>query len=226
MAKDNKKKMGLTTKIFVALIVGAIFGVLLHYVVPAGNFKDNILVEGILYVVGQGFIKLMKMLVVPLVFCSLVCGSMSIGDTKKLGTVGVRTLIFYLATTALAVTVALTVGNILDPGVGLDMTAVQSNAAEVTEMEATSLTATLLNIIPDNPIGSLASGNMLQIIVFALIIGIILAKLGERVETVANFLVPKILSNTKQDAYLVWLTNIKSAKRFMMSPFTKRKLLK
>lgn len=187
MAKDNKKKMGLTTKIFVALIAGAIFGVVLHYAVPSGNFKDVILVEGILYVVGQGFIKLMKMLVVPLVFCSLVCGSMSIGDTKKLGTVGVRTLAFYLATTALAVTVALTVGNILDPGVGLDMSAVQSNAAEVETMESTSLTSTLLNIIPDNPIGSLASGNMLQIIVFALIVGIILAKLGERAETVSNF---------------------------------------
>ena len=179
--------MGLTTKIFVALIVGAIFGVLLHYVVPSGHIKDAILIEGVLYVIGQGFIKLMKMLVVPLVFCSLVCGSMSIGDTKKLGTVGVRTLAFYLATTALAVTVALTVGNILDPGVGLDMTAVQSNAAEVQTMEATSLTQTLLNIIPDNPIGSLASGNMLQIIVFALIVGIILAKLGERAETVSNF---------------------------------------
>jgi len=187
MAKDNKKKMGLTTKIFIALIVGALFGVLLHYAVPSGHFKDAILVEGILYVVGQGFIKLMKMLVVPLVFCSLVCGSMSIGDTKKLGTVGVRTLAFYLATTALAVTVALTVGNILDPGVGLDMTAVQSNAAEVQTMEATSLTSTLLNLIPDNPIGSLASGNMLQIIVFALIVGVILAKLGERAETVSNF---------------------------------------
>ena len=187
MAKDNKKKMGLTTKIFIALIVGALFGVVLHYAVPSGHFKDAILVEGILYVVGQGFIKLMKMLVVPLVFCSLVCGAMSIGDTKKLGTVGVRTLAFYLATTALAVTVALTVGNILDPGVGLDMSAVQSNAAEVQTMEATSLASTLLNIIPDNPVGSLANGNMLQIIVFALIVGIILAKLGERVETVANF---------------------------------------
>ena len=187
MAKDKKKKVGLTTKIFIALIVGAIFGVILHYAVPAGHFKDAILVEGVLYVVGQGFIKLMKMLVVPLVFCSLVCGSMSIGDTKKLGTVGVRTLIFYLATTALAVTVALTVGNILDPGIGLDMTAVQSNAAEVQTMEATTLTSTLLNLIPDNPIGSLASGNMLQIIVFALIVGVILAKLGERAETVSNF---------------------------------------
>ena len=179
--------MGLTTKIFVALIVGAIFGMVLHYVVPSGHIKDNILVEGILYIVGQGFIRLMKMLVVPLVFCSIVCGSMSIGDTKKLGTVGVRTLAFYLATTALAICVALGMGNILDPGVGLDMTKIAANAAEVQTMEATSMAQTLLNIIPDNPLKSLANGEMLQIIVFALIVGVILAKLGEKTETIANF---------------------------------------
>ena len=168
MGKTEKaKKIGLTTKIFIA--------------------RDDIIVEGILYVIGQGFIRLMKMLVVPLVFCSLVCGSMAIGDTKKLGTVGVRTLIFYLFTTALAITVALTVGNIIDPGIGLDMSAIKTNAADVAQMEATSLTDTLLNIIPDNPVNSLASGSMLQIIVFALIIGVILAKLGDRAETVSNF---------------------------------------
>ena len=182
-----KKKMGLTTKIFISLIVGAIFGMILHYFVPSGQVKDAILVEGILYVVGQGFIRLMKMLVVPLVFCSIVCGSMAIGDTKKLGTVGVRTLAFYLSTTALAICVALAMGNILDPGIGLDMSAISANATEVQTMESTSMAQTLLNIIPDNPIGSLASGNMLQIIVFALIVGVILAKLGEKTETVGNF---------------------------------------
>ena len=183
----QKKKIGLTTKIFIALLAGAVFGIVLCYMVPSGHVKDDIIVEGILYVVGQGFIRLMKMLVVPLVFCSLVCGSMAIGDTKKLGTVGVRTLIFYLFTTALAITVALSVGNIINPGIGLDMSAIKSNAAEVEEMAATSLSDTILNIIPDNPLNSLVSGNMLQIIVFALIVGIILAKLGERTETVGNF---------------------------------------
>lgn len=183
----KEKKIGLTTKIFIALIAGAIFGIILCYLVPSGHVRDDIIVEGILYVIGQGFIRLMKMLVVPLVFCSLVCGSMAIGDTKKLGTVGVRTLIFYLFTTALAITVALTVGNIIDPGIGLDMSAIKTNAADVAQMEATSLTDTLLNIIPDNPVNSLASGSMLQIIVFALIIGVILAKLGDRAETVSNF---------------------------------------
>ena len=188
MGKTEKaKKIGLTTKIFIALIAGAIFGIILCYLVPSGHVRDDIIVEGILYVIGQGFIRLMKMLVVPLVFCSLVCGSMAIGDTKKLGTVGVRTLIFYLFTTALAITVALTVGNIIDPGIGLDMSAIKTNAADVAQMEATSLTDTLLNIIPANPFNSLASGSMLQIIVFALIIGVILAKLGDRAETVSNF---------------------------------------
>ena len=67
------------------------------------------------------------------------------------------------------------------------MSAIKTNAADVAQMEATSLTDTLLNIIPDNPVNSLASGSMLQIIVFALIIGVILAKLGDRAETVSNF---------------------------------------
>ena len=185
--KEIQKSAGLTTKIFIALILGAIFGIILHYAVPSSHIKDDILVEGVLYIIGQGFIRLMKMLVVPLVFCSIVCGSMAIGDTKKLGTVGVRTLIFYMATTSLAICVALAMGNILNPGVGLDMSAISANAAEVQTMEATSMASTILNIIPDNPIGALATGNMLQIIVFALIIGVILAKLGEKTETVANF---------------------------------------
>jgi len=181
------KKMGLTTRIFIALLAGVIFGVALCYLVPDGSFKNDILVEGVLYVVGQGFIRLMKMLVVPLVFCSIVCGSMSIGDTKKLGTVGVRSLIFYLCTTACAVTVALLVGSLLNPGVGLDLSVLQSTNTQVESMQATSLTETLLNIIPDNPIGALAKGEMLQIILFALIVGVILAKLGERAETVGSF---------------------------------------
>lgn len=187
MALDKrKKKLGLTTKIFIALLLGAILGIAL-YNLPANSVRDEIVIDGILYVVGQGFIKLMKMLVVPLVFCSLVCGSMAIGDTKKLGSVGVRTIIFYLLTTALAITAALLVANLIDPGTGLDMSTLQANVTSVDSVESASLVETILNIIPDNPINSLASGNMLQIIVFALLVGVILAKLGEKTEVVGNF---------------------------------------
>lgn len=181
-----KKKMGLSTQIFAALLIGAVIGVLIHYVMPSGTIRDEVLVEGILYVVGQGFIRLMQMLVVPLVFCSLVCGSMAIGDTKTLGKVGIKTIGFYLATTALAVTIALASANIINPGIGLDMDAVQKTEMAASQ-EATNLTETILNIIPKNPIGSMANGDMLPIIVFALFVGIMLAKMGNRGSTVANF---------------------------------------
>lgn len=185
--EKKKKKLGLTTKIFIGLLAGALVGILLNNLVPSSYVKDTVIVEGIFYVIGQGFIRLMQMLVVPLVFCSLVCGSMSIGDTKKLGSVGVRTLIFYLVTTALAITVALTIGNIINPGIGLDMASIQAADSVNTSMEATSLVDTILNIIPTNIFNGLANGTMLQVIVFALIVGIILAKLGDKVDVVSSF---------------------------------------
>lgn len=185
-AEKTKKKIGLSTQIFIALLVGALFGVVIHYWIPSSYIKDTVIVEGVLYVVGQGFIRLMQMLVVPLVFCSLICGSMAIGDTKTLGKVGVKTIGFYLVTTALAVCVALGSALLINPGRGLDMDAVQKGTVSSTT-EATSLVDTLLNIIPKNPVQSMANGDMLPIIVFALFVGIMLAKLGTRGSVVANF---------------------------------------
>lgn len=183
----KKKKAGLTTKIFIALIAGAILGVALNYGVPAGAFKDDILVGGVFYVIGQGFIRLMRMLVVPLVFCSLVCGSMSVGDTKKLGGVGVRTLVFYLCTTALAITVALGIAGFFRPGAGLNMSQVELVSGLEAQAEQAGAAETLLNIIPTNIFEAMSSGIMLQIILFALILGVILAKMGDRVDIVKNF---------------------------------------
>lgn len=187
MDKKEKKKLGLTSQIFVGLIVGAVFGIVLNYFVPKGMIRDDIIINGVLYVVGQGFIRLMQMLVVPLVLCSLICGSMAIGDTKKLGNVGVRTLLFYLATTAIAITVALLVGNVINPGIGLDTSSIQVASSTTQSVEATNFTDTLLNIIPTNIFQGLAEGSMLQVIFFALVVGVILAKLGERAEVVGNF---------------------------------------
>lgn len=185
MTKTKGKKMGLTSQIFVGLILGLIVGVVMNLWVPAGYVRDTILVNGVFYVVGTGFIRLMKMLVVPLVFCSLVCGSSAIGDTKSLGKVGGKTIAFYLVTTAVAVTVAIIVASIIKPGVGLDMDSIVLGAG-VTETK-TTIADTLLEIIPDNPVGALANGTMLQIIFFALFVGVLIAKMGERAETVANF---------------------------------------
>lgn len=177
--------MSLSTQIFIALLTGAILGVVVHYFMPDGYLKDTVIINGILYVVGQGFIRLMQMLVVPLVFCSLVCGSMAIGDTKTLGKVGVKTVVFYFFTTAVAVTVALSIALLINPGRGIQLKNVE--AGTVASTEATSMVETILNIIPKNPIGSMASGDMLPIIVFALFVGIMLAKLGSSASTVSNF---------------------------------------
>lgn len=182
---ENKKKMGLSTKIFIALLTGALLGVLVHYFMPNGFIKDTVLINGVFYVVGQGFIRLMQMLVVPLVFCSLVCGSMAIGDTKTLGKVGIKTVIFYVFTTALAVTVALCIAMLINPGRGIQLENIE--AGNVATTEATSMVETILNIIPKNPIESMATGDMLPIIVFALFVGIMLAKLGSSASTVSNF---------------------------------------
>ena len=182
---NEKKKIGLTTQIFIGLIAGLIVGIVFNLFIPNGYVRDTVIVNGIFYVIGNGFIRLMKMLVVPLVFASLVCGASSIGDTKSLGRVGGKTIIFYLFTTAIAVTVAISIGTLIRPGIGLDMSSIETQ--ETTVAASTSISDTLLNIIPENPIGSLANGTMLQIILFALLIGILLAKMGERASLIANF---------------------------------------
>lgn len=183
--KKEKKKTGLSTKIFISLILGAVFGVVTHYFIPESYVRDTIIVNGILYVLGNGFIRLMQMLVVPLVFCSLVCGSMAIGDTKALGKVGVKTIIFYLFTTALAICLALGVASVINPGVGMNIE-LADTSAEITT-ESVNFADTMLNIIPKNIFSSLAAGDMLPVIVFALFVGVMLAKLGSKASVVSNF---------------------------------------
>ena len=181
----KKKKRNLTTIIFIALILGAAAGLALNLWAPQGYVRDEVIVNGIFYVIGQGFIRLMQMLVVPLVFCSLVCGSMAIGDTRRLGKVGMKTIAFYLLTTPIAITVAILLASLINPGTGLDMGRIETTETAVGEK--LSMADTLLQIIPTNPLGALASGEMLPIILFALIIGVILAHRGEKADTVSSF---------------------------------------
>lgn len=180
----KKKKLGLTTQIFIGLFLGLFVGIIFNLFVPSSYIKDTIIVNGVFDVLGQGFIRLMQMLVVPLVFFSLVTGAMSMGDTKKLGKIGVKTLVFYLFTTALAITLALLLASFIKPGVGIDLSKVAEANTQVAK--SVSFKQTLLNLIPTNPIQAMSEGNMLQIIFFALLIGIILANLGEKAHNVAN----------------------------------------
>jgi Na+/H+-dicarboxylate symporter len=191
--KRGKKKGNVTAWILFSLAAGIIVGIICNYAIPQGSRADQVLIEGVFYFVGQGFIRLMQMLVVPLVFCSIVMGAASMSDPKMLGKVGIGTILMYLLTTALAVIIALALAQVIDPGAGLDLNSVDSSSYMSTVESAqdtigdTTLVGTLLNIIPTNIVSAMADGTMLQVIFFALILGFILGRLGSKVATVNRF---------------------------------------
>ncbi|KKC98895.1 MULTISPECIES: dicarboxylate/amino acid:cation symporter [Photobacterium] len=157
--------LALWKKILVGMILGVIAGSLLG---PDAE---------ILKPIGTLFINAIKMLIVPLVFCSLVVGVTSMQDTRKMGRIGAKAIVIYLSTTAVAISIGLGLSTILAPGAGLEMTA---TAAASEAKEAPTLVQTLLSLIPNNPISALATGNILQIIVFALGLGVALNLCGEK----------------------------------------------
>ncbi|WP_291259913.1 dicarboxylate/amino acid:cation symporter [Fusobacterium sp.] len=175
------KKMNLTTKIFIALILGIITGLVLH------PLKDNVIVNNyivnfVFNLLGNGFIRAIRMVVVPLVLCSLVIGAAGIEDVTKLGRIGIKTLAFYLSTTAVAVILALIGGNIINPGKGVNIGEIATS--EVTIAKTKPFVDILLDMIPINPAQAMANGNMLQIIVFAILVGIAISLLGSKADNI------------------------------------------
>ena len=177
------KKISLGNWILIGMVLGCIVGLFLNFYVKNPFIKDTILINNVFYLGGNGFIRLMKMLVVPLVFFSIIVGVSSISDVKKIGTIGGRTILIYLITTALAITIALLIGLIIKPGLGLNLVAT-TQSTNVTLNQ--TMTDTILNVIPENPFTALADGDMLPVIIFAVIIGIILAQLKEEVQLVSD----------------------------------------
>lgn len=177
------KQMNLGNWIFIAMILGLIVGLVLNFWVSDPFIKKIILIDNVFYLGGNLFIKLMKMLVVPLVFCSIIVGVTSISDIRKIGTIGGRALLFYLITTALAVSIAILIASIIHPGIGLNMTGLADSANVTTNV---TITNTILNMVPDNPLNSLATGDMLPVIIFGVLVGILLAKLKEETATISK----------------------------------------
>ncbi len=179
----KKKHTSLTGRIFIALIAGALTGIVLNLLSDT-RFSDPIqqwLVGGLLDITGRMFISAVKMLVVPLVLTSLICGAAGINDLKKLGRVGGKTLLLYLATTAIAVSIALAVSSGINPGRGFSLA---GSTAQMNQPPAASLAHTIYSIIPDNPFTAFAEGHMLQIIFFALMFGFSMAALGREAAAV------------------------------------------
>jgi Na+/H+-dicarboxylate symporter len=181
-----KPKSNLTLRIFIGMLLGILIGVLIQRSFDeSGDFVISLLsinfsfkaifVEGIFEAGSVIFVNSLKMLVVPLVFVSLVCGVSSLSDPSKLGRLGGKSLALYVMTTFIAVTFALVAALIVQPGEGFVIKTVE----EFVPKESPGLVQVIIDMFPDNPIASMAEANMLQIIVFSILFGVAITKAGE-----------------------------------------------
>jgi len=182
--------MSLTNRILIAMVAGILVGSLFNLLAQASAVPplvstviDDFLVDGVFDVVGRIFVASLKLLVVPLVMVSLICGASSLGDSARMGPIAVKTLGFYLATTAIAVSAALMFAVVVGPGTHVELASDASYQASV----APPLTDVLVDIFPSNPVRAMADGKMLQIIVFALLFGYAISHAGEQGRRIASF---------------------------------------
>ena len=170
----GKEKLPLIWKISMGFIIGIALGFIIGPMASTSAFTANILLPG-LDLIGKIFLSLLKMLIVPLVFSSIIMGAASIGDPKVLGRIGVKTVALYLSTTVVAIVFGLFLGNIIQPGLGLDITGASGDVKG-----GATIVETILNIFPSNPLMALVNGVMLQVIVFALFLGVSATLIGEK----------------------------------------------
>jgi Na+/H+-dicarboxylate symporter len=179
---STKSGSNLTIKILIGMFLGLSLGSLINYFRPSGEFIQTYLLNGLIDIGGRVFLSSLKLLVVPMVFVSLVAGAGSLDDIKKLGRLGSKTFALYLATTALAIALALFVSEILNPGEGFIIKGSTSFSAG----EAPSLVDVIVNIFPSNPVEAMVKAEMLQIIVFAILFGVGISLAGESGKRILN----------------------------------------
>ncbi|EFP96666.1 dicarboxylate/amino acid:cation symporter [Vibrio caribbeanicus] len=180
---NTKKPMSLTGRVIFGMVAGILTGFAIRSLFADNGFVDAYIVNGLFEVGGKIFVASLKMLVVPLVFVSLVCGTSSLKDLSTLGRMGGKTLAFYIATTAIAISLALLMGSLFQPGSGADLTA----ASSFQSAQAPSLGQVIIGMFPTNPINAMAEGKTLQVIVFAVLFGIAISAAGKPGERIASF---------------------------------------
>ena len=176
--------MTLTQKVLWAMFLGILVGLVINLSGwnSEGSFVQEYVVGGVFYIIGKMFITALKMLVVPLVFFSLISGVLGIGDVRKLGSVGLKSFGMYMLTTAIAIATAISLAIFVAPGSGAN----GMTLATFTAKEAPPISEVLIQIIPDNVINAFASGNMLQIIFFSILLGISLLMVGKKAQSIAE----------------------------------------
>ncbi len=175
----------LTKRILIGMASGFVLGSLLHLLALADDSIITLyLVDGLFDIGGKIFIASLKLLVVPLVFVSLVCGASNLGDGSSMGRLGGKTIVLYLFTTGIAITLALVVAILVEPGVGIDLAEQSSFVAR----ESPSLNQVVIDIFPTNPFKAMTEGKMLQVIIFAILVGVAISKSGEHGSRMRAFL--------------------------------------
>ena len=184
-----KKKISLPTQVIIALVLGVIVGLLLYGQDDVANYIKPF---------GDVFLNLIKMIIIPIVFCSLALSISNLGDSKKVGSYGWKAILYFEIITTIAIGLGLIIGNLFKPGLGLDpdklpkgdITKYQSSAhsAEQATTYGNHLIDTLVHIVPTNLFESMAKGELLPIIFFAVFFGLGLAAIGEKAEPVKGFL--------------------------------------
>ena len=163
--------------LYVQVLFAILLGILVGWLWP--NFATNDWIKAL----GDGFIKLIKMVIAPIIFCTVVSGIAHIQDARKVGRVGVKALVYFEIVSSFALVIGLVMGNLFQIGRGLaakpDAAAV---AGYVKQAEATKSVDFVLNIIPDSVVGSLARGDILQVLLFAILFGFALMAMGERAD--------------------------------------------
>jgi len=170
--------MNLTLKVVIGMGLGIVIGLFFNLsgLNADGSFVNTYIVDGAFHVIGKMFINALKMLVVPLVFFSLICGVCGIGNLNTLGRVGSKSFALYMLTTAIAITVAMTIALTAGIGEGMNL----AGTASFTAKEAPPLTDVFINIIPSNPVKAMANGDMLPLIFFSILVGISMLMLGTK----------------------------------------------
>ena len=162
------------------IVIGMTLGILLGSIIFSFGLSDDhplmvYVVDGLLDIGGKVFVISLKLLVVPLVFVSLACGASNLGDSASMGRIGIKTIGLYLLTTAVAITLALFAATLINPGQGINLT----SDAQFLVNESPSLKQVIINIFPSNPIKAMSDGNMLQVIVFAILVGVAISRCGD-----------------------------------------------
>ena len=174
-------RAALTRNILIAMVAGLLIGSIVH---TADLASDNPLlvygINGVIDIGGKAFVASLKLLVVPLVFFSLACGASNLSDGSSIGRIGLKTIGLYLLTTAIAISLALSVSNLINPGMSLSLSTETTFIAK----ESPPLKEVIIALVPTNPVKAMAEGNMLQVIFFAILLGVAIAKCGPAGERV------------------------------------------